>query len=130
MTAQSIRVLIIENHVPLANLLVEILQRECNLEVVGVAQSFNEAAMGLLQAKPKIVIADWHLPDACGQDTARLICAQFPAVRLILLNDENEHRYSEVALKQGAAACVCKSLIATDLVPTVMEIAYDSSSVK
>ncbi len=127
LSAQPCRVLIVENHIPLANLLVEILERECGVQVIGLARSYGEAAPYLAQDKPTIAVVDWHLPDLCGLETAHCLRERFPDTRLILLNDEDEHRYAQVALEQGAAAYICKSLIATDLIPALEKIAGGTS---
>lgn len=130
MPAPLTRVIIVENHLPLAILLVDILGRESDVQVVGVAQSYGEAVPCLSHAMPAVAIVDWHLPDICGLEITRRLREQFPSTQLILLNDEDEHHYSDVALKRGAAACICKSLVATDLVRAVRKIAGDSSSLK
>jgi DNA-binding NarL/FixJ family response regulator len=72
--------------------------------------------------KPDVVIVDSNLPDICGVDAIPLILRWLPSARIILLSDQEENRYSQVAIKLGAVACIRKELIATDLVPVISNL--------
>jgi DNA-binding NarL/FixJ family response regulator len=124
----AIRILVIENHVPLADLLVEILQQEKGL-LVGVIRDLGAVAKQLLDDEPQIVIVDENLPGQYGLAAIRFILDTLPSTRVILLNDQDDHRYLDAAHRSGAIACVRKDLVATDLVPAVKEIMGHYSSV-
>jgi DNA-binding NarL/FixJ family response regulator len=76
----------------------------------------------MVDIKPDVVIVDSNLPDICGVDAIPLILKWVPAAQIILLSDQEENRYSQVALKLGAVACIRKELIATDLVPVISNL--------
>jgi DNA-binding NarL/FixJ family response regulator len=116
-----VRILVIENHDLLAQLMVEILSREPGFEVVGVARTFAEAQAELLRTQPDVVVQDLALPDKSGFDAIRLTLEMVPSARVLLLIEE-AHQCHEAALKLGARSSIRKDLIATDLVPAVREI--------
>ncbi len=123
------RILLIENHVPLAELVVDILQRVGGLEVAGVARDLASATR-LMNSPIDLVIQDLDLPDATGMAAIRLTLEKLPSANVIVLADQDGHHYQEAARRQGARRCIRKDLIATDLVPIVREIAGDYSSVR
>ncbi len=120
MTTHSVRVLILEHTTPLADLAAEILQREPSLQIVGAFDSYAALTAQLPHTQSDVVILDLDTPDACGLNVIPFVLANLPDARIILLRDQEDSRYSKAALKLGAAVCVRKDLIATDLVPAVL----------
>lgn len=115
-----IKILVIENHIPFANLLKEILQRGPGSQIIE-ANCLRAAFALLADSAPEIVILDLDLLDTWGIQAISRIRQMAPQTRIICLN-EDEQRYNQAAFLQGAQACVRKEFIATDLVPAVVQV--------
>ena len=115
-----VRILVIENHIPLAGLIKEILQRESGLQVIE-ANCLQAAFALLADSTPEIVILDLDLLDTWGMQAISRIRQLVPQARIICMT-EDEQRYNQAAFRQGAQACVRKEFIATDLVPAVAQV--------
>ena len=117
-------VLLFENNHVLASLLLEMLETEQAWETVGVNGTFDAGRSQMLKAKPDVIILDWDLPDVCRLEALRGTVEQLPASHVIILNDEDEQqsRYIEAALENGAEVCMSMNSPATDLVPAVKDI--------
>jgi DNA-binding NarL/FixJ family response regulator len=84
--------------------------------------SVQGALSGLLTNQVDAVIVDLNVDDMCGLGAIPLILEKAPSSKVILLIDQDDHRYYEAAAKKGACACVRKHLIATELVPTLYDV--------
>ena len=115
-----IKILVIENHIPLADLLKEILQGEPGSQVIE-ANCLRTAFILLADFAPEIVILDLDLPDNWGIQAISLIRQLAPQTPIICLN-EDEQRYDQAAFRQGAQACIRKEFIATDLIPALVQV--------
>ena len=113
------RLLLAENHGPLAGLLKETLLGEPGLELIGEAVNAQAALALLAEARPDVVILDLNLPDMCGLEAIPLLLEGMPSAKVLLLTDQDDQRYQQAAARNGASACVRKDRIASDLVPAV-----------
>ncbi len=68
-----IRVMIVEDEVPAAQRLLDFLKEEPDLEVIGRADSGEEAVEQIERLKPDLLLLDIHLPDMSGIDLLRLL---------------------------------------------------------
>jgi DNA-binding NarL/FixJ family response regulator len=115
----SARLLLVESHGPLAAFLLETLSQEPGFSLLDGVYSVRQALTVLIHTPVDAVIIDLTLNDMCGLEAIPLILQNSPLVKVILLVDHTDHRYIEAAVQKGAYGCVCKHLIATDLIPAV-----------
>jgi DNA-binding NarL/FixJ family response regulator len=116
------KLLFIESHGPLAQLLKETLTRAAGLTVVGAAESVEEAIPLLLPGEIDAVIIDLNVVDMDRLEALSTIMHRAPATRIILLIDQDDERYYATAAQKGAQACVRKQTIATELIPVVHRV--------
>ena len=116
------KLLFIERHGPLAQLLKETLSRESGLVVVGEVESVQEALPLLLTGGIDAVIIDLNVADMGRLEAISIILDSAPSTRVILLIDQDDQRYHEAAAEKGVQACVPKQLIATELIPAVQNV--------
>jgi DNA-binding NarL/FixJ family response regulator len=69
--------------------------------------------------KPDVVLLDVSLPDVNGLDVARQIRADFPAVKVILVSQNDPAQLQRGVDSSGAHACVDKSELASALIPAI-----------
>ncbi len=102
------RVLLVDDHAMLREMLRERLQREADLEVVGVAARGEDAVALAAALSPDIVVLDIDMPGQLCFTAAREIRAAHPQTRILFLSAFFHDRYIEDALEVGASGYVTK----------------------
>jgi two-component system, NarL family, response regulator LiaR len=103
-----IRVLICDDQDIVREGLRMILEPIDSIEVVGVAQDGAEALELIPSAKPDVVLMDLKMPGMNGIQATRLICARFPAVRVLVLTTFDADEWVFDAIRSGAAGYLLK----------------------
>lgn len=100
------RVLVVEDHTTFAELLTAALEREPDLVSIGYAGSVAAGVEQFFQARPEVVVMDYHLPDATGLDAAQQILGRVPETRILMLTADP----STLVLERAASVGVCAFL--------------------
>jgi len=121
-SAESIRVLIVEDHNVVRQGLAALLNVAGGLEVVGEAADGVEAIAQFRKLQPDITLVDLRLPRMSGVDVIERIRMETPQARFIVLTtyDGDEDIYS--ALKAGARAYLLKGMTSEDLIRTIRAV--------
>jgi DNA-binding NarL/FixJ family response regulator len=106
---QALRVLVVDDHQTVADLLVVALRYESDIECVGRAASAAEAVALAEHHQPDVVLMDLSLPDMDGLQATAIITAAHPEMRVILLTAATDPRLVAQAASAGACAFVPKS---------------------
>ena len=117
------RVLIADDHGVVRGGLRLLLDRQCDMEVVGEAADGVQAVRQALALRPELAILDVAMPRLTGLQAAREIRAQAPEVALLMLSMHDDERYLFEALKAGASGYVLKRGADRDLVAAVRAVA-------
>ncbi|MGA2205906.1 MAG: response regulator transcription factor [Terracidiphilus sp.] len=122
MSAESIRVLIVEDHNVVRQGLAALLNVAGGLEVVGEAADGVEAIAQFRKLQPDITLVDLRLPRMSGVDVIERIRMETPQARFIVLTtyDGDEDIYR--ALKAGARAYLLKGMTSEDLIRTIRAV--------
>jgi DNA-binding NarL/FixJ family response regulator len=89
-------------------------------EIVADVALAEEAASGVAEHRPDVVIMDWSLPDRDGIWATREIKVRFPAVDVLALTSSNEQRVLDEFESAGATALFDKGDL-DDLVAWLVE---------
>ena len=107
-TNTKTRVLIVDDERLFAELLRVALRSADGIEVVDVVHDVQTAVRRMTEARPDVVLADYHLPDGTGSDIARTVRATLPDTSvLILTGDPSVSVLSDVA-RSGAVGHLTK----------------------
>ncbi|HEV2029784.1 MAG TPA: response regulator transcription factor [Candidatus Dormibacteraeota bacterium] len=117
-----LRVLIVQNHPPLASAIERILQAESDVDVCGIARSGEEAAEFASRAEATVVLMDFHLPDMTGAAAAAGIRATAPGVAVVFHSAEDSETALLDAIDAGATAYLTKSATADQIVEAVRRV--------
>ena len=102
------RVLIVDDHRLLVQLLVTALADQEDMECVGTAHDV-ETALTMTQALlPDVVMMDVRLADGDGIAATRELTARFPELRVVVLTAFADDRMAERAAEAGACALLAK----------------------
>ena len=121
--AKNINVLIAEDHELLRDGLTQFLENCEGIHVVGTAKDGQQAVELCEQLKPDIVLMDIKMPRMDGLTATRLIRAQYPDIRIVILasdpyNPENENPFSA-----GASSVLLKH-VTIDEISRALHAAY------
>jgi two-component system NarL family response regulator len=117
--ADSIRLMLVEDHAVVRQGLAALLGAEDGLEVVGAVGDGVAAIELYNRVKPDVVLMDLQMPKMGGVETIKKIREGHPAARVIVLTtfDGDEDIYR--ALQAGARAYLLKGMPVEELVTTI-----------
>jgi DNA-binding NarL/FixJ family response regulator len=103
------RVLLVDDHALFLDGLKNLLALN-GVQVVGTARNGLEAFEKTLQLRPDIVLMDIRMPGCDGITATRLIKAERPEVKVVMLTTSSEEPDLLEAVKSGASGYLLKSL--------------------
>ncbi|MEM7543027.1 MAG: response regulator transcription factor [Pseudomonadota bacterium] len=121
--SNPIRILLVDDHAVVRAGFTTLLQHEPGIEVVGEADSGEDALKLYPQLTPDIVIIDLSLPGIGGLETIKRIIARDSDAKLLVFSMHEDTAFVEQALHAGARGYVGKSSAPTVLVEAVNRIA-------
>ena len=120
------RVLLVDDHPAIRLGLVEIINREPDLEVCGQADGPVKALEMIGELKPDLVSTDLTLGDYDGVKLIESIRSLYPEVLVVAFSMHEEASYQRRALHAGALAYLKKRDASEKIVPTIRELFKNS----
>jgi len=117
-----IRILIADDHQLLIDGLRPLLERQPNVEVVGVARDGLEAADLARDQKPDIILLDISMPRLNGVDAARRILREQPGIKVIMLSMHDDQRFIKESLRVGARGYILKESAASEVIAAIKAV--------
>ncbi len=117
--ADSIRVLVVDDHAVVRSGLGAVLLASDGIEMVGQAGSGEEALLLCEQLEPDVILMDLVMPGMDGVATTRAILAKHPGVRVIALTSFKEKDLMEGVLQAGAIGYLLKNVSAEELATAI-----------
>ena len=117
------RVLLVDDHAILRMGLASLIGTEKNLEVVGDAESGEQALQKARQLKPDIVLLDLMMHGMDGVETTRRLLEDDPDARILILTTYGTSDALGRALTAGALGAVLKSIPFRELVKAILTVA-------
>ena len=108
---KRIRVLVVDDSQPYRQGLMEFLQHEESLEVVGEAEGGQEAIYLFTTLNPDVVLMDISMPGTNGLLAAREIKKQSPRTKIVFITIHQEESYRVLGDLIGADGYVCKNSV-------------------
>jgi two-component system, NarL family, response regulator LiaR len=120
--AETIRVLIADDHTLVRNGLMMFLDTCADIEVVGQAANGEEAVEACAALKPDVVLMDLLMPESDGIGATRAILHANPKVRIIALTSFKEDERIYTAVKAGIVGYLLKDCTADELASAVRDV--------
>jgi DNA-binding NarL/FixJ family response regulator len=119
---EPMRILVADDHALFRDSLASLLSLHQH-EVVGQAANGREAVQMTMQLKPDVVLMDLEMPELNGLEATRLICADAPGTKVVILtgSDDDDHLFE--AIKSGAQGYLLKNLEADDFFTLLERVA-------
>ena len=117
-----IRVLLVDDHAVVRHGLRNLLATEVEIEVVGMAADGREAVELVRQYRPDVVLMDLAMPKLNGVEATRLISAEHPEVRVVVLTSFGDEARIAAALDAGAQGYLLKHAEPETLIDAVRSV--------
>jgi two-component system, NarL family, response regulator NreC len=118
----SLRLLLADDHGVLRAGLCALLESEAGLEVVGEAESADEAVSLAKSLRPDVAVLDVRMPGG-GIEATRRIRAEAPNVVVLVLSQYDDAAYLRQALVAGASGYALKRSSGAELVQAIRTVA-------
>ncbi|ACZ42025.1 two component transcriptional regulator, LuxR family [Thermobaculum terrenum ATCC BAA-798] len=116
------KVLIVDDHILVRDGLRSLLEAR-GIEVVGEATNGEEAVELARELKPDIVLMDLMMPKMDGIEATKLISAELPEIKVVVLTASEEEEDLFEAIRSGASGYIIKN-IDPDRFFELLEAAY------
>jgi DNA-binding NarL/FixJ family response regulator len=120
--ATQIRLLVADDQTLFRKALVEMLERSPRLTVVDQVGDGRSAVQRALELQPDVVVMDIRMPVLDGVEATRLILAERPATRILILTAFETDRHVLQALQAGASAYILKDSEPEALVSGILAV--------
>jgi DNA-binding NarL/FixJ family response regulator len=121
--AAPIRIFILDDHGLFTTVLVQILARSGDFNVVGTASNGTEALEKLAVVEAELVLVDLILPGMSGIEFIQALRARGSRVKIVVCSGVTTDRALETALALGALAFVEKSASVEELLVSLRAVA-------
>ena len=115
------RILIADDHALFRDGLRSLLTAQGH-EVVGEARNGREAVTLAREARPDLVLMDLSMPEVDGLAATKLISAELPEVKVVILTASESDATLFEAIKSGAQGYLLKNLEAEDFFPLLERV--------
>jgi len=115
---EPIRVLLVDDHQLLTGSLSQVLAREPDIDVIGIAGSVADAR-ALLGDRIDVVLMDYQLPDGTGAEATRAIKGRWPAARVVMLTALADDETVLESIQAGADGYLTKDRAVDEVVSAV-----------
>lgn len=119
MSAQSIRVLAVDDHLLLREGIATLLAAQPDMKLVAEASNGREAIEQYRIHRPDVTLMDLQMPEMDGVDAMIAICGEFPGARIVVLTTYTGDVQVLRALKAGARGYLLKNLLRKELLETI-----------
>lgn len=124
-----IRVLLADDHLMVRTGLKEILMATGDMLVAGEATNGHETLQAIREGEYDIVVLDMSMPGRNGIELIKLIKAERPKLRILVLSMHSEKQYAVRAVKAGASGYLTKESAADALVTAIRRVAAGGASI-
>jgi DNA-binding NarL/FixJ family response regulator len=122
-----IKVFLLDDHEIVRRGVMDMLEAEPDITVVGEAGTAESALARIPALRPDVAVLDVRLPDGDGVTVCREIRSRMPEVACLMLTSFGDDEALFDAIMAGAAGYVLKQIRGTDLVGAVRTVASGES---
>jgi CheY-like chemotaxis protein len=116
---RKISVMLVDDHSIVRQGLSSLLQLERDLEIVAEAEDGSQALELARRCKPEVVVTDVSLPGIDGIELTRILCGEFPGVKVLGLSMHIEKDVAAAMREAGAIGYLTKGGVTEDLVAAI-----------
>lgn len=119
----DVRVLVVDDHEVVRRGVSEVVGADPGLVVVAEAATVTDAVRRAQAVRPDVVIVDLKLPDGTGLDIVRVLRAELPHARCLVLTSSDDPGAAHAAWQAGAYAFLLKSARISEIADAIRKVA-------
>lgn len=119
---QTTKIILAEDQVILLDGLAEILNRESNMEVIGLAQNGKQALSMIEENMPDIAVLDIEMPVMNGIELTEILKKKYPELKILILSFFKRDDYITNLVKMGIDGYILKERGKMELVSAINTI--------
>ncbi len=123
MSANKIRVLVIDDHPMIRAGLISTIGAEPELEIIASGETGREGVELYRLHQPDVTLMDLKMPDMGGVEAIRLILAEFPLARIVVLSTYEGTEDIYRAMQAGAVTYLLKNVRSDKMIDTIRKVA-------
>ncbi|EJL6390868.1 response regulator [Vibrio vulnificus] len=124
---KPIRVVIVDDHQVVLDGFMARLEMESEIDVVGTASNGLEALDVVKQHKPDVVLMDISMPILNGIEATRMIKAEWPEAKILMLTMHDNREYIMKVMQEGAVGYMLKEISAEKMVQAIKTVNQGST---
>lgn len=117
-----ISVLVVDDHELVRTGICRMLADQVDINVIGQAESGEEALTLAREHHPNIILLDVNMPGIGGIETTRRLVQTIPDTRVIAVSGLAEEPYPSLILKAGAKGYITKGAPITEMVRAIKKV--------
>ena len=118
-----IRIVIADDHTIVREGLKQLLGAAGDLAVAGEARDGHEVLKCVREQEFDVLLLDMSMPGKSGIELIRLVKAEKPKLRVLVLSMHEEHQYAVRAIRAGASGYLTKESASGQLVAAIRKVA-------
>ncbi|BCO34919.1 DNA-binding response regulator [Mycobacterium heckeshornense] len=122
-----VKVFLVDDHEVVRRGIVDLLESDPELEVVGEAGSVAEAMARIPAARPDVAVLDVRLPDGNGIELCRDLLSDLPDLRCLMLTSFTSDEAMLDAILAGASGYVVKDIKGMELAQAIKDVGAGKS---
>jgi NarL family two-component system response regulator LiaR len=126
--AQTIRVLICDDHAVVREGLRALITTEPDIEIVGEAVDGEQAIAAFRALRPDVVLLDMVMPRMDGLNAIKAIKTEFPEANILVLTSFAEDDMVFPAIKSGALGYLLKDTSPEELIRAIRDVSRGEAS--
>jgi DNA-binding NarL/FixJ family response regulator len=119
---RRLRILLVDDHALFRQSL-SVLLTASGYEVIGAATDGIEALQGARTLRPDLILMDIQMPGCDGLAATRLIKAEIPEIKIVMLTVSSSDEHLFEAIKSGASGYLLKSQSADRFIEMISQVA-------
>ena len=118
-----IRIVIADDHTIVREGLKQLLGAAGDIEVAGEARDGHEVLKRVRELEFDVLLLDMSMPGKSGIELIKLVKAEKPKLRVLVLSMHEEHQYAVRAIRAGASGYLTKESASGQLVAAIRKVA-------
>lgn len=123
----AVRILLVEDHTVMREGLRGLIVRQADMQVVGEANDGDQAIKLARQLKPDVIIMDVRMQGMDGVEATRLIKAEMPDCKVVVLSAYGNKEYIMGMAKAGMSGYLLKDCAFEELVGAIRTVLQNKS---
>lgn len=121
-SSQITQIVIVDDHPLVRERLIELINRESDLNVCGEAEDRHEALVLIKQCRPALGIVDLTLKSSLGMELIKDLQIQHPAVKILVVSMQDELIYAERCIRAGARGYITKQEASRHVMQAIRQV--------